>query len=734
MTAPEAVTEATASEAPRTAIAPPRRAPWLAVARVVWVVVALVAVGLFIASLPGYLLVLNPGMASGPSIAASAPVVAGMAVLGVLASMVAALMCLLLAAVLFRRTPDNAMALFVSFYLLAYGIVLAGPVERLAALHPGWHWRITTVFMIQDLLFTTPMVILLVLFPTGRFVPRWTRWLPPVSGLLMLLTVRTDPFADGGPRTPAVWVLVATWSIPFIAALYAQIYRYRFVSNPSEQRQTKFVVFGVIVWVVVATLVGIPFFWLLGLGPNVLRPWWAPVGEAVWWLSLDIVPVALTIAVLRYGLWAIDIIINRTLVYGALTSVVVGLYMLVVGAVGTILQARGNVLISLGATGVVALVFHPLQDYLQRGVNRLLYGDRDDPYAVLTRLGSRLEATLVAEEVLPTIVATVREALKLPYAAITLRHGEQDAIAAAAGELPPARAVPPGVGRPERADERTGLLVLALVYQQEAVGQLLLAPRAHGETFSPADLRLLADLARQAGVAAHAVRMTLDRQRLTVDLQQSREQLITAREEERRRLRRDLHDGVGPTLASLVQRIDTVRTLVADEPAAATAMLDELKGQVKATIGDIRRLVYALRPPALDEFGLVSAIREHAAHYNESQGLRVAIDAPDVLPPLSAAVEVAAYRIVLEALTNVVRHAQAHRCCIRLDLADGLCLEITDDGVGLPPDVCAGVGLASMRERAAELGGDYRIEPMLGGGTRVCARLPLATHQPVSGR
>jgi signal transduction histidine kinase len=265
------------------------------------------------------------------------------------------------------------------------------------------------------------------------------------------------------------------------------------------------------------------------------------------------------------------------------------------------------------------------------------------------------------------------------------------------------------------------------MYQQETVGQLVLAPRTPGTPFSPADHRLLADLARQAGVAAHVVRVTMERQRLTTALQQSREQLITTREEERRRLRRDLHDGIGPTLASLVQRLDTARTMIPAEPTAAVELLGDLKGQVKTTIGDIRHLVYALRPPALDELGLVSAISEHAAHYNEANGLRVVIEAPAVLPALPAAIEVAAYRIVLEALTNVTRHAQARTCRIRIEVADGLRLEISDDGAGLPPDARAGVGLTSMRERATELGGECGIEAGRLGGTRVWARLPLAS-------
>lgn len=419
-------------------------------------------------------------------------------------------------------------------------------------------------------------------------------------------------------------------------------------------------------------------------------------------LSLFILPVvvAFALAILRYHLFDIDVIISRSLVYGALTASIVALYVVVVGALSTLLQARGSLAISLLATGIVALLFQPLRERLQRFVNHMLYGERDDPYTVLARLGERLETTLAPDTVLPMIVETVGQALKLPYVALALAQGDGFESAAAYG-------TPQGVP-----------LVVPLAYQGATVGRLILARRAPGEALSPADQRLVADLARQIEVAVHAVR-------LTADLQRSRERLVTAREEERRRLRRDLHDGLGPALASLTLKLDAARNLLARDPPAADALLLELKAQTQAAIADIRRLVYALRPPALDDLGLVSALREQAARYG-GPGLRVVVEAPERLPPLPAAVEVAAYRIALEALTNVAHHARARACHIRLDLADALCLEVTDDGVGLAPAYRAGVGMTSMRERAMELGGSWTVESMPGAGTRVVARLPLA--------
>jgi signal transduction histidine kinase len=256
-----------------------------------------------------------------------------------------------------------------------------------------------------------------------------------------------------------------------------------------------------------------------------------------------------------------------------------------------------------------------------------------------------------------------------------------------------------------------------LAYQGETIGQLILAPRAPGEPFSPADQRLLDDLARQAGVAVHAVR-------LTSDLQRARERLVAAREEERRRLRRDLHDGLGPQLASQTLLIDTAMRRLPDDVDGAIELLQRLKSQSQGAIADIRRLVYALRPPALDDLGLVEALREQTMQYTQS-GVQIIVSTTGSLPPLPAAVEVAAYRIVQEALTNVIRHAHAQVCTIEIAPGQELVVTVADDGRGLPADRRMGVGLSSMQERAAELGGRLAIEPRNGGGTQVRAWLPL---------
>jgi len=401
----------------------------------------------------------------------------------------------------------------------------------------------------------------------------------------------------------------------------------------------------------------------------------------------------------RFRVFNIGLVVNRTLVYGTLTAIMVGLYILIVTGLGLLFELEtGNLTVSLLITVLVAVAFQPLRYSVQRAIDRLMYGDRSDPYAVLARLGARLEATLAPEAVLPTIVETVAQALKLPYAAITLNQDEEPVIAAAYG-------TPQG-----------HLAVLPLVYQSETIGHLQLAPRTPGESFTPADWRLLQSLAYQAGVAAHGVQLTLD-------LQRSRERIITAREEERRRLQRDLHDGLGPSLASMTLKLDATRNLLGNDSPTVEALLREIKVQMQSTITDVRRLVYELRPPVLEQLGLVGAL--HALADNFHNGLDVSLDAPEATVNLPAAVEVAVYRITQEALTNVIAHAHARRCTIKLQLDTTLNLEISDDGHGLPLHHSNGVGLNSMQNRAAQLGGNCLIDSTPGRGVHLHVQLPL---------
>ncbi len=414
--------------------------------------------------------------------------------------------------------------------------------------------------------------------------------------------------------------------------------------------------------------------------------------------ALTAVPAAIGVAVLRHRLFAIELVLSRTIVYGSLTGSVVGGYLALVVGLDRLIPAGG--VAGVTAAGLVALAFQPLRETIQGRVERLVYGDRSDPYGALTRLGQRLQTAPDPAQVVPTIVDDVKAALRLGYCAVALSRDGVMEVAAARGR---------STGQPQ--------VLLRLVYQGDEIGLLIAEPPAGG-ALSSRDRRLLDDLARQAGAAVHGVRVL-------ADLQRSRERLIAAREEERLRLRRDLHDGLGPTLAALVFKIGMIRDgFHVDE--RSDRLLEELDAQTRDAIADIRRLVYALRPPALDDLGLAGALREQAALLSQGGHIHISVTCQD-LPPLPAAIEVAVYRIATEALTNVVRHAGATHCTVALRLRDVLELEVDDDGIGpMRGDVRMGVGVRSMHERADELGGAFEIGRSCLGGTRVAARFPVA--------
>ena len=340
-----------------------------------------------------------------------------------------------------------------------------------------------------------------------------------------------------------------------------------------------------------------------------------------------------------------------------------------------------------------------------------MFGERDDPYAVLSKLSAQLQTTVTPQAMLQSVVEIITTTLKLPYAAIEIVDEQGKIDAAQKGEL---------------LGER---VALPLHYQNETIGFLIVSTRSVGERFTEREQQLLADIAAQTGAVASSVRLMADLQHSAAALQQSREKLVLTREEERRRIRRDLHDGLGPTLASQTFTMDAILKRLEADPEEAASLLHSLKAQNKELVADIRRLVYELRPPILDELGLLDALKAHVVQINNPQSLHISVAAePDPLPGLSAAVEVAAYRIVLEAITNVVRHAEAKQCNVHLKLFENersyLQINVYDDGKGLPMEIQAGVGLHSIRERAEELGGSLIMKRM-DVGTQVSAQLPL---------
>ncbi len=602
---------------------------------------------------------------------------------------------------LIRRAPRAGFACYLAFILLA--LTNANYPPSIDDLLPGQPIaqtiaRVATVVAIGGF-FTLPFV-----FPDGRFVPRWT----VLSGIYNHLTVFAFAFAPS-------WDFVGQWSVLVetittgllvLSVVYSIMYRYRKVSTVVQRRQTKWVAFGL--------MVGLPAFFA---GDAMMRNISSsPVGIACLLGFLIIMPLAfsipvvtLGIAILQHRLFDIDVILNRTLVWLVMTATIIGTYVGVVVGLGSLIGSRGSVLLSLLTTGLVAVGFQPLLLRVQRVANRLLFGDRDDPYAVLTRLGHHIEDSLSAADLLPAIVRTTAEMLRLPYAALWLERSDGPVLVAASGIA------------------SASTLRLPLMYQGQSVGALEVATRAPGEVFGQADRRLLEDLARQVGVAARTVS-------LATDLQHSRERIVTSREEERRRLRRDLHDGLGAQLAALIMQAGTAQTLLRTDPEAARRELGDLRDELRSAVAEVRRLVLGLRPPALDELGLAGALRTRLGRLDrggidaDGPSLRVRFDADDPLPPVSAAAEVAAFRIIEEAVTNVVRHAQASEVTVTLRV-DGpaLLILVVDNGKGVGPiGDATGIGLQSIRERATELGGACEVTAGPDGrGTSVRVTLPI---------
>jgi|1186.fasta_scaffold05061_2 two-component system NarL family sensor kinase len=486
-----------------------------------------------------------------------------------------------------------------------------------------------------------------------------------------------NPVAVPAVGGPVISVLTGVLLLAaVIVGLASLIARWRRAAD-LERQQLK--------WVLVGYACTLVLFGVARLLP-------ADVTGLVAGLAMLPLPIAIGIAVMRYGLWDVDVVISRALVYGGLSTVVIALYAVTVWLAGDRLGATTGAPIL--ATTVVALAALPLRTWLQRHVNRLVHGDVEEPYAVLARLGTRLAAATtpddLSERVLPSVVEQVARSLRAERATIVLRDGSVTTYGAGA------------------ASGRT----VELEYAGERFGELTVA---RSSEFDRHEIRALDELAAQAAVAAHTVLLAREAQR-------AREAVVVAREEERRRLRRDLHDGIGPSLAALALHVETARDITADDPAAAQQLLDRLVPRLNAAVADVRALVHELRPPMLDELGLAAAVRELGDRL--STGTTKVRVVADEIAGLPAAVEVAAYHIAGEATGNAVRHAGAATVAVSVcDAGEWVRIEVVDDGRGLPDRPRAGVGTTSMRERAEELGGQLRINsgPL---GTTVTALLP----------
>ncbi|MFD0672852.1 histidine kinase [Cohnella sp. GCM10027633] len=621
------------------------------------------------------------------------------------------------AGIMLWKGSREPIGLLAALAMVAFGtsfpsLVMVGTES--ASFARGWFHVVSAIGWIAISLFC-------LLFPNGKFVPAWSRYAMAAIALVDVANV----FYGGNiwARFDQPEYVQFAWYMSTTALLiYAQSYRFRRVSSPEQRQQTKWVVYGVTV-----SFVGFAAISLL-FDPNFYD------GRATSFIYLNValhlclsaIPVTLTFAVLRSRLWAINPLVKRTLLYGALTVTVALLYAAVVLYLGTLFDSLNHFVVSLIATGLVAALFAPLKEWLQRQVNRLLKGRHDDPYAVLLELGNQLVRPMAPEAMLEAIARQVKEALRLPYAGISIGIQGQEAIIAEAGTR----------------SEAMELHEYPIIYGGRTLGTLYAASRSAGEAFSSEDNVFLDVMLRHAGPLLNNADMLGGMRRLAEDLQESRERLVLAREEERRRIRNNLHDDLAPRLAALALNAAIARKYVEKDKAAATAMLDELGKVIRTTVQDMRSLVNDLRPPALDQLGLIGAIEARMEELSKpaslvpgeaaSRRLLFNLDCPPTLPELRAAVEVAAYRILTESMVNVVKHAEASACKVKLYIDDvnRLRIEVSDDGIGAAigqagVGLTGGIGMHSMRERAAEIGGECGIERPAAGGTRVWAILPL---------
>jgi signal transduction histidine kinase len=616
------------------------------------------------------------------------------AVIFVLASeILLAALCIGIASVIFWYRSDDWMALFSALVMTVVLVGASLPVLTLVnGLHSGTYPYGLDLWIV--LIFSL-LILFFYLFPAGRFPSRLIAGLALLLGLWMVLGLLDRSLLPWYlPRSTYISVVLG-W---ILTGVFSLGYRYR-QSGSRQREQIRWIVWGAGASALGLILQVIPLSFNPEGSARLLYDFVLyPLGQV---LKASL-PLSIAFAILRHRLWNIEIILNRVLVYGSLSVLTMLGYLGAIFMLHILFTGLSNPVISFIATGFVAILFEPLRQRLQRAVNRWMYGERDDPYAVLSRLVKTLEGTPSANEVLPSIAETVGHSLKSPYVALWLdQDGKEKRVASYGLEI-------------------TDPVSFPLVYQGETIGRLDVARRAPREEFSEADRRLIENIAHQAGAAAQTVR-------LNAELVRSRAQIVNEREDERLRIRRDLHDELGPMLAAQGLKLAAARQVIRTKPGTAETLVDEVIQQSQQTVVDVRRLVHGLRPPALDQLGLVEAIRDLARNQNGGPALEVRTP-KNGLPRLPAAVEVNAYRIVLEAWNNSVRHARASRCIVGFGIEqDVLVLSVQDDGPGMPKEYRAGLGLRSMRARAREIGGELQIESVQPHGTCISARLPLSS-------
>lgn len=474
--------------------------------------------------------------------------------------------------------------------------------------------------------------------------------------------------------------------------------------------------------------------WLAAVGLSIvlILPLWGAIhsgGPIPAWVSWVIgsvflvlfafgIPGAIAVAILRYGLYEIDVVLNRALVYGALAAFITAVYVGIVVGIGTLIGSgsQPNLALSIAATAVVAVAFQSVREWIQGIANRLVYGQRATPYEVLAQFSHRVAGAYANEEVLPRLARVLGEGTGAASASVWITANGQQVSAATW----PAEAQPVG---PEGTDR-----MATVRHQGEELGWLAVKKRP-GEPVTPVENKLLNDLAAQAGQVLRNVRLTADLQaRLeqistqAADLRESRQRIVAEQDAERRRLERNIHDGAQQHLVALAVKLRLTASQAKKDSDRAVQSIDELRRQTRDALETLSTLAAGLNPPVLRDRGIAAALSNHAG----AGAIAVQVQ-DDSVRRYPEELEAAVYFCCQEAIQNAVKHARASRVSVHLTEEDGaLAFNVADDGAGFDSTTAArGAGMQNMSDRILAVGGSLRVDSAPGGGTTVRGRVPI---------
>lgn len=659
-----------------------------------------------------------------------------------------AVVAAVLGALIASRRPKNPIGWLLLAISMSQAVSLTGSFLAMRGLLAGsgvdgWVGVSAWISNWSGVLASMLLGFLVLFFPDGHLPSSRWRWVARLMvivclGSLLVTALSTAPltFSPRLPAVPAQVVIPAlagvvnaansvinsvAFSLVFLFPIAAVVLRLRRAQG-TERQQLKWFAYTAAAAICVATAGGLVGTINAGVGDTIANLGFG-IGITV------AVPATIGLAVMRYGLYDIDLFISRALVYGALAFLITAVYVGIAVGIGSLIGSGGkpNVALSILATAIVAIGFQPVRERVQKVANRLVYGKRATPYEVLSEFSGRVAETYAADEVLPRMARVLQEGTGAESATVWLRG---------MAELRPAATYPDGTAAHESLPMSNGSLpplpdatrAVEVSHQGELLGALSVSKR-RGEALTPIEQKLVDDLAHQAGLVLKNVGLSADLQARLVELRASRQRLVSAQDLERRRLERNLHDGAQQHLVALKVKLGLAEMLVGRDPAKAAATLQQLKGDADEALETLRDLARGIYPPLLADKGLVVALESQA----RKATVPVAVEA-DGVARYSQDVEATVYFCVLEALQNIQKYAAATRVVVRL-CADGgsLTFSVTDDGSGFDSAIAKrGAGLTNMADRIDALGGSVAVTSHPGAGTTLSGELPAPARDPVA--